>query len=86
MPFLLHACSKNCQEKLAEEYGELNITLQRELDAQYEESIKLAEKQVKEGKVDLGLKPVAYDPPAPWNHMPPAHRYIVPRRKRCSIM
>lgn len=89
VPFLLSACNETCQQKLLEKYGEMNVALQKQLDSDYEESIKRAMKEVEEGKVTLGPAPGPYTPPPPWNNMPPwppNRQQQRRRRKQCSIM
>lgn len=42
VPFLICACSKECQEAIAKKFGEKNIELQKQLDLEYEQMTKRA--------------------------------------------
>ena len=53
MAFLLHACSKNCQDMVSKEYGDKNVRLQKEADEKYERSIKEAQRLVNNNSVDI---------------------------------
>lgn len=89
VPFLLNACNETCQKELMDRYGEKNIQLQKQLDKDYEASIKQALREVEKGTVDLGPAPGPYTPPPPWNTRAwntNTRRMQQRRRKKCSIM
>ena len=90
--FLLHACSKNCQDKVVKAYGERNIQLQKELDEKYEREIKEAERLVRNNAVDISPETInapaiAVQPFVPqWPRGPPYVRHNRRHRKKCTIM
>lgn len=81
VPFLLNACNEACQGELEDTYGQRNVDLQRKLDAEYDESIKQAQRE-------MGMDvPVTRPHHRTSRRRQRTHRYTVtPRRKRCSIM
>jgi TRAP-type C4-dicarboxylate transport system substrate-binding protein len=80
VPFLLKACSENCQTKLMEMYGQKNVELQEKLDSEYDESIRQA---LKEQGMEVST-------PQPQHRHRSRRRHhqthSTRRRKRCSIM
>jgi hypothetical protein len=53
VPFLICACSQECQKAIAKKYGDLNIELQKQLDLEYERMVKEANAFAKHGDVDI---------------------------------
>ena len=77
VPFLLRACSERCQDLLAESYGNKNIERQHELDIKYENDIKKAQEDLREGHMEeLPNRSYTYTP----------SQLYYRRKKRCSIM
>ena len=88
--FLLHVCSKNCQDKVIEAYGKKNVQLQKELDEKYEREIKEAERLVRSNTVDISMETInapagTVQPFVP--QWPRGTPYVRRRhRKKCAIM
>ena len=53
VPFLICACSQECQKAVAKKYGEMNIELQKQLDKEYEQMVKEANAYAKHNDVDI---------------------------------
>ena len=53
VPFLICACSQECQKAVATKYGDMNIELQKRLDLEYEKMVKEANASAKHGDVDI---------------------------------
>ena len=53
VPFLICACSQECQKAISQKYGDMNIELQKQLDLEYERMVKEANTLAKHGDVDI---------------------------------
>ena len=85
VPFQLRACSEQCQDLLAESYGNKNIELQHELDIKYENDMKKAQEYLKEGHMEeLPNRSYTYTPQMYYSTTWKGRRRN--RKKRCSIM
>ena len=90
VPIQFTACSEECQRAILQHYQELQTQTQAELDREYEESTKQAQKMAKKQDVDISTGTLG----VPENHI----SYFVPgstpriaytiahRRRKCAIM
>lgn len=93
VPFLVCACSQECQEVIAKKFGERNIELQKQLDLDYKEMIKEAVAYANNNEVDISsnvpeaeisaFTPYGYFRAS--NFQPPG-RHRRRHRKKCTIM
>ena len=96
VPFLICACSQECQKAIAQKYGDMNIELQKQLDLEYERMVKEANKHGDVDITSLNMPDVQISTVAPrwangygssYNHL---HLYTQQHRRRhrkkCSIM
>ena len=92
VPFLLHACSEQCQEAIKNKFIKRNKELQQKLDEDYEQSIRQAHKLVDENKVDISPDNINV-PENQVNHFAPTYNYRASnysrrarRRRGCVVM
>ena len=98
VPFLICACSQECQKAIAKKYGEMNIELQKQLDLEYEQMVKEANAYAKHNDVDITSLNVPesqiekFEPRLPHGYGSTNYRFNTQRRRRqrfkkkCSIM
>ncbi len=90
VPVIFHACSEKCSEDLADTYGELNIALQKEIDIKYENDVKKAHEDMKNGLIpelpDSGLHNCTPHPAYARLQAGRNHQNRGRRRKKCTIM
>ena len=95
VPFLICACSKDCQNAIATKFGKRNIELQKQLDLEYELMMKQAVKDANKGEVDISSNELEYEPSEftprlPYGYGSSDYRFPRQRRRRhgkkCSIM
>ena len=101
VPFLICACSQECQKAVAKKYGDMNIELQKQLDQEYEQMVKEANIFAKHNDVgitslnvpDSQISTPQFTPRwangygSSYNHLLQPHAYTRRRhRKKCSIM
>ena len=96
VPFLICACSQDCQKAVAKKYGDMNIELQKQLDREYEQMVKEANAFAKHSDVDITSLNVpesqisTFTPRwangygSSYTHLLQQHRQRY--RKKCSIM
>lgn len=90
VPFRFDACSDQCQAAILQHYRELQTELQNTLDKEYADTIKQANKLVKNDEVDISMNTTGAPPEAvyPYRFIQPR---AAPRRRRrgrlmCSVM
>ena len=98
VPFLICACSQDCQKAIAKKYGDMNIELQKKLDREYEQMVKEANAFAKHGDVDitsLNMPELQVSTVTPrwangygssYNHLHNIQQHRRRHRKKCSIM
>ena len=92
VPFLICACSKDCQTAIAHKYGERNIELQKELDLEYEKMMEEANSNADKNDIDLTLNVPqsergSFTPRLPHGWAESGRtRQRRRHRKKCSIM
>jgi len=92
VPFVLHACSAQCQEVIKDKFIRRNKELQRKLDEDYEKSIRQAQKLVDENKVNISPDNLNV-PENEVAHFAPTYNYRASnisrrarRRRGCIVM
>ena len=99
VPFLICACSQECQKAISQKYGDMNIELQKQLDLEYERMVKEANALAKHGDVDITSLNVpdvqistvthrwanGYGSSYNYPHLY-THQHRRRHRKKCSIM
>ena len=63
VPFRFDACSDQCQAAILQHYRELQTELQNTLDKEYADTIKQANKLVRNDEVDISTNAVGAPPP-----------------------
>ena len=86
VPFVMHACSEECQKVVYEKYVSLQTQLQQKIDKEYEETVRQAHNLAREGAVDISPERIN----APEGQVAtyvPTYRYRASRRrKKCAVM
>lgn len=95
VPFLICACSQDCQNAIAAKFGKRNIELQKQLDLEYELMIKQALKDANNSETDISSNELEYEiskftPRLPYGYGSSNYQFPGQRRRRhrkkCSIM
>ena len=95
VPFLICACSQDCQNAIAAKFGKRNIELQKQLDLEYDLMIKQALKDANNSDMEISSNELDYEtskftPRLPYGYGSSSYQFPGQRRRRdrkkCSIM
>lgn len=89
VPFLICACSKKCQEAIADKYGKINVELQQKMDEDYKQMIAQAAVHAKNIDINFNVPESelgSFTPRLPYGYGEIRRRRNRRNKKRCSIM